>query len=47
MTTDEVIDGYFAAANGNAPAPVEPKEILSIFAIEENDRFVFLERSGW
>jgi hypothetical protein len=45
MAPDDVVNGYFAAANGNTPAPIESKEILSIFSIEENDRVVLLQRS--
>jgi hypothetical protein len=46
ISTDDLSRGNPAAADGNGPARIQAREILSVFAIEKNNRLVFLQRSA-
>jgi hypothetical protein len=44
--TDDIFDGNFSTADGDGPVSIEPRQVFSVFAVQENHRLVFSERSS-
>lgn len=46
LMTDDIFDGKFSSTDRDGPISIEPQQVLSVFAVQENHRLVFLKRSA-
>jgi len=41
LMTDDIFDGNFSATNGDGPVSIEPRQVFSVLAVQENHRLFF------